>query len=232
MFSLILAPSVFRGSGSGNSSICGAGYPSWNAADPWGSGTGFWRVYLCGLKHCRVQLCCGHATGGRWEQDLSCITRWYYINITVQFIRNSFILCGLLFIELTVAVFLLLFQNFEAYVVHSMNQNPWTELSDFNHNTPISPWASKPQVEMFPRSVAACEIWRAKFVFNLIFGNVSLTGLLTAPDRIFRHPVAHGQFMNMLQKRIITLYRTCLKGKMCHLCATSIIKCNLTNIMI
>lgn len=70
---------------------------------------------------------------------------------------------------LTVAVFLLLFQNFEAHVVHSMNQNPWTELSDFMQNTPISQWASKPQMEMFPRSVSVCEIWRAKFGFNLLF---------------------------------------------------------------
>lgn len=157
MFSLILAPSVFRGFGSGNRSICGAECPSWIAADPWGSGTGFWRVYLCGLKRCWVCLCCGHTTGGRWEQDLSCITSWHNINITVLFIRNSFILCGLLFIELTVAVFLLLFQNFEAYVVHSMNQKPWTELSDFKQNTPISPWASRSQVEMF--SPLCCRVW-------------------------------------------------------------------------
>ncbi len=195
MFSLIIAQSVFRGSGSGNSSICGAECPSWIAADPWGSGTGFWRLYLCGLKHCWVCLCCGHTTGGRWEQDLSCITSWHNINITVHFIRSSFILCGLLFIELTVALFLLLFQNFEEYVVHSVNLKLWTELSDFKQITPISPWASKRKWKCSPRFVAECEIWRAKLVF---FGNVSLTGLLTAPDRILRLPVAHGQFTSMI----------------------------------
>lgn len=134
----------------------------------------------------------------RWEvrtrpqlHYISC----HNINITVHFIRNSFILCGLLFIELTVALFLLLFQNFEEYVVHSMNLKLWTELSDFKQNTPISPWASKRKWKCSPRFVAECEIWRAKFVF----WNVSLTGLLTAPDRILRLPVAHGQFTSMLE---------------------------------